>query len=146
MYCFIVANFHTHPLSAQVQGSPLPSQADKDNARARGVPGIVISRDGIYSYGPDRRESSQNPKGYPGPNDHVRQPKLVQGKPFPAVVQGKQWPEGTGGKALAVKAEVVAFETGLEEVDHVSGEDDGEVILIEWSEEDVIHGEPLIEG
>jgi len=67
-----------------------------NNAFARGVPGIVISRPGIWSYGPERRESTTNPKGYPGPIEPVvYNPVLVKAQPPPWQVSN-QWPEGTG--------------------------------------------------
>ncbi|KAI8836170.1 hypothetical protein BC829DRAFT_421792 [Chytridium lagenaria] len=50
----LVANYHTHP--SLVTEDVHPSAADMVNAWARGVPGLVISRKGIYIYGPERRK------------------------------------------------------------------------------------------
>ena len=48
----VIANFHTHPgLSADGYNSE-PSHADFVNSYLRGVPGIVIGHDGLYTYGP----------------------------------------------------------------------------------------------
>ncbi|KAK7013283.1 hypothetical protein R3P38DRAFT_1510203 [Favolaschia claudopus] len=112
----LVANFHTHPLYPEepVKGGQKPSEADRDNAYDRGLPGIVISRDGIYSYGPERRTNLQNPKVYPPvgvPRSPV-EPKLVQKAPLPWTVP-KQWPEGTGP----------------------NDDNDGYVIIRDWADE-----------
>jgi hypothetical protein len=66
------------------------------NTFARGVPGIVVSRPGVYSYGPERREKTTNPKVYPGPIEPVSY-KFVREKdqPPPWTVKN-QWPEGAG--------------------------------------------------
>ena len=67
----LVANFHTHPgLPANGFNSD-PSRADLINSYLRGVPGIVIGHDGLYTYGPSRGlltvPSSGNPRDYPNP-------------------------------------------------------------------------------
>ncbi|KAJ7106715.1 hypothetical protein C8R44DRAFT_858261 [Mycena epipterygia] len=48
-------------------GNPQPSFADHRNAWLRGVPGIVVSRDGLYGYGPSQRENRMRsgPRDYP---------------------------------------------------------------------------------
>ena len=65
----LVANFHTHPLAANQE----PSTADLRNAIERNVPGIVISRNRIYVYGPECRSSfvtfGGNPRDYPNNGD-----------------------------------------------------------------------------
>ncbi|KAH9474284.1 hypothetical protein JR316_0013447 [Psilocybe cubensis] len=90
----LVANFHTHPLSTNVQGDPQPSKADKDNAYHRGLPGIVISRDGIYAYGPEERNGTSNPRGYAPsvPIEGAPKATLVKAHPPPEPVPN-QWPE-----------------------------------------------------
>ncbi|KAJ3505091.1 hypothetical protein NLJ89_g7596 [Agrocybe chaxingu] len=66
----LVANFHTHPMGEAYGGnSQNPSTADQINAWARGVPGIIISRRGLRSYGPQRRAQLNAPQGYPNPNE-----------------------------------------------------------------------------
>ena len=109
------------------------------NAYDRGVPGIVVSRDGIYSYGPERREDTNNPKGYPGPVTPPAffRPNLVRA-PFPPWTVSNQWPEGTGEDAVRTPVENEA--TGDSDA---SGPD---VICVEWSDEGVVYGEPLIES
>ncbi|KAJ3208520.1 hypothetical protein HDU67_006691 [Dinochytrium kinnereticum] len=62
----LVANFHTHPGTT---GAPEPSQADMTNAWYRGVPGFVISTNGIYVYGPERRAVMRAPRFYPNVAD-----------------------------------------------------------------------------
>lgn len=131
-----MANFHTHPLSEQVGGNPEPSRSDMENAYFRGLPGIVVSRRGIYSYGPERRESVQNPKGYPpsvpqGPLNF----RLAMPAPPPTTVQGLQWPEGIPGAQAMV----------AEDASEVPDADQGDVIYLEWSDEDVEYGEKLEE-
>ena len=64
----LVANFHTHPLSTNQE----PSAADLRNAIRRNVPGIVISRNRIYVYGPECRSSFAtlgDPRDYPNNGD-----------------------------------------------------------------------------
>lgn len=119
-----VANFHTHPLSAEVHGDPQPSRADHRNAYDRGLPGIVISRAGIIGYGPERRISLDNPKGYPGPvSPPGGQPiRFARGPPPPWVVNGRQWPEGTPRAELAAEALAAAGEEQVED----------DVIVVEW--------------
>lgn len=135
-----MANFHTHPLSSLVKGDPQPSDSDHKNAWHRGVPGLVLSRDGIYAYGPERRENRNNPKGYPGqavdpPSYFI--PKLVK-KPQPPWVVKNQWPEGE----KQLREERVEMAGG-----EVVGEEsvDSEVAWIEWSDEGVEYGEQLEE-
>ena len=126
-----MANFHTHPLSPNVSGDPQPSRADMTNAFARGVPGIVISRPGIWSYGPERRESTKNPKGYPGPIEPVSyRTVLVKAHPPPWTVS-KQWPEGTGVHQNELNKSV---------------EGNDEVIVLEWSPDGVEYGERFTES
>jgi len=49
------------------------------NAFARGVPGIAISRPGVWSYGPERRKNNKNPKGYHGScRVHISDHRTVQ--------------------------------------------------------------------
>lgn len=92
MYGWIlVANFHTHPIKTSSLAME-PSGADISNAMYRGVPGIVISSGGIYTYGPSQRSNLSPPeqdKGrYPndGPDDfnkNVRSSvKREQSNPF----------------------------------------------------------------
>ncbi|KAK0185301.1 hypothetical protein F5146DRAFT_1005907 [Armillaria mellea] len=136
----LVANFHTHPLSKRVKGDPQPSRADMENAYARGVPGIVVSRDGIYSYGPERRVTTRNPKGYPGhvsDRPAIPRPTLAKRQPPPWVVR-VQWPEGT---PRAVDGALVENETAADD----SSVGDPDVIFVEWSDEDVVYDEPLVE-
>ena len=87
----LVANFHTHPLQVNQE----PSTADLRNAILRGVPGIVISRDNVYVYGPERRAHfllhGGNPRAYPdngsesdfNPNAR-RSVRRVRENPFPS--------------------------------------------------------------
>jgi hypothetical protein len=67
----LVANFHTHPL--YIPNNQEPSTADLRNAIRRGVPGIVISRNSVYVYGPERRNHfllhGENPRAYPDDGD-----------------------------------------------------------------------------
>lgn len=129
-----VANFHTHPLSGDVQGNPMPSPADIANSYARGLPGIVLSRDGIYSYGPDTRVGVNNPKGYPGPvapPGGIPPVRRERHSPPPTTVKN-QWPEGTGnGFTLQ--------HTG----DGEKGA--GDVVYAEWSKKGVEYGRPLVD-
>ena len=139
-----VANFHTHPLTdaAPVNGSPEPSRADMENAYFRGVPGIVVSRPGVYAYGPERRESQLNPKGYPAsvPQGQLNFNLVVPNPPGPpAVVPNLQWPEGIAGAQFAAAADVGA---ATEDADLGA---DGDVIYVEWSSEGVEYGEKLEE-
>lgn len=85
----------------RVGGDPHPSRTDITNAYACGVPGVVISRDRIYSYGPERQQGVNNPKGYPGPVTPGTWVNLERRPPPPWVVRN-QWPEGTGGAMLKV--------------------------------------------
>jgi hypothetical protein len=134
----LVANFHTHPLSALVGGDPHPSRADMDNAYYRGLPGIVVSRPGIYSYGPERRENTSNPKGDPPSIDPPAVPtaRLAKVQPPPWTVPN-QWPEGTGLKAVTQQS------SNKDEPEIGGGAD---VIVVEWSDEGVEYGEPLVES
>ncbi|KAJ7346335.1 hypothetical protein DFH08DRAFT_937557 [Mycena albidolilacea] len=63
----LVANWHTHPLGPSQGGNPQPSFSDHVNAWLRGVPGIVVSRNGLYGYGPLQRENRMRsgPRDYP---------------------------------------------------------------------------------
>lgn len=140
-----VANFHTHPLTeaAPVNGSPEPSRSDMENAYFRGLPGIVVSRRGVYAYGPARRESLQNPKGYPPsvPQGPLNFRLVVQNPPGPpTVVPGLQWPEGIAAGARSAVAE---------DMGEVAGDDSlgeaGDVICVEWSDEGVEYGDTLVE-
>ncbi|KAK0494808.1 hypothetical protein EDD18DRAFT_1172471 [Armillaria luteobubalina] len=140
----LAANFHTHPLSTDVGGGQEPSRADMDNAYVRGVPGIVVSRRGVYSYGPERRTSVSNPKGYPGPVTPPAIPGWVLARradpdrtDCPPWTVEKQWPEGTG------RATADAFVEN-EATDDKGGEPD--VIYVEWSNEGVVYGKPLAES
>jgi hypothetical protein len=135
---FLVANFHTHPLSTRVGGDQEPSRADKENAFYRGVPGIVISRKGIYSYGPERRESTVNPKGYPGLVQPPAGPlaALARSAPPPWTVIGRQWPEGVSQSR--------AFdEEAIEEATDETAQEESDVIIVEWSSDDVEYGEKI---
>ncbi|KAK0479514.1 hypothetical protein IW261DRAFT_1419619 [Armillaria novae-zelandiae] len=134
------ANFHTHPLSKQVGGDPQPSRPDMANAYARGLLGIVISRDGIYSYGPERRANTNNPKGYPGPVSPpaVARPTLAKRQPPPWVVRNQR-PEGTPRAAddMLVENEATSDDSPAGDLD---------VIYVEWSDEDVVYEESLVES
>lgn len=87
----LVANFHTHPLNKNQE----PSDADLRNAFRRGVPGIVIARQNIWVYGPQKREDFKpigNPHAYPEDNDMSNfnvqargSVKSVRNNPFPAL-------------------------------------------------------------
>ncbi len=136
-----VANFHTHPLSGEVQGNPQPSQADIANSYARGLPGIVLSRDGIYSYGPDTRVGVNNPKGYPGAvaaPPGIPPVRLERHSPPPTTVKN-QWPEGTGNgfvlQHIANPSETEHCERGA-----------GDVLYAEWSRKGVEYGRHLVDG
>eukprot|EP01018_Ginkgo_biloba_P015199 Gb_29274 [translate_table: standard] len=59
----LVADFHTHPFPHTYQE---PESDDISRAYKRGVPGVVVSCSGIFSYGPQRRASLDGPTGYPG--------------------------------------------------------------------------------
>lgn len=129
-----VANFHTHPLSADVQGNPMPSQADIANSYARGLPGIVLSRDGIYSYGPDTRVGVNNPKGYPGavaPPGGIPPVRLERNSPPPTTVKN-QWPEGTGAGFV------------LQQIGDAK-ECASDVVYAEWSRKGVEYGRSLVD-
>ena len=67
-----MANFHTHPL----ENNQLPSKADLENAYGRNVPGIIIARNMIYVYGPERRQNFRlyhgDPRAYPNDGDRSR--------------------------------------------------------------------------
>ncbi|WP_160336953.1 hypothetical protein, partial [Listeria monocytogenes] len=65
----LVADFHTHPLSAKTQQTP--DSDDIKRAYERGVPGIVVSCSGIFHYGPQRRASLDGPNGYPRTSPEV---------------------------------------------------------------------------
>ena len=60
-----MANFHTHPLKSANNN---PSGADMDNNWRRQIPGMVISRGGIYAYNTvlKERETKTKPIQYPG--------------------------------------------------------------------------------
>ncbi|KAH9486333.1 hypothetical protein JR316_0000397 [Psilocybe cubensis] len=168
----LVANFHTHPLSELVQGRAEPSTSDMNNAYYRGLPGIVISRKGIYAYGPTERNGTSNPKGY-APSvtmTGVPRPRLVINNHPPWTVDN-QWPEGTGvekprTRELGIeeeKIEIPGLEKGKEILARAShlldkiaphrhhGSDKeqevqhDDVILVEWSDEGVEYGEHLEE-
>ncbi len=111
------------------------------NAYTRGLPGIVVSRDGIYSYSPERRANTENPKGYPGPvpPPAVPHPTGAKRQPPPWAVRN-QWPEGTGPRA--VDGALVENEATAD--DDSAGDPD--VIYVEWSDEDVVYDEPLAES
>ncbi|SJL02851.1 uncharacterized protein ARMOST_06191 [Armillaria ostoyae] len=137
----LAANFHTHPLSSRVEGDPQPCRADMTNAYARGLPGVVVSRDGIYSYGPERRANTRNPKGYPRPVPPPAVARLTgeRRQPPPWVVRN-QWPEGTG--ARAVDGALVENEAMTDD----SSAGDPDVIYVEWSDGDIVYDEPLAES
>jgi hypothetical protein len=67
----LVANFHTHPGLAVSGLNQGPSRADQINSYLRGVPGIVIAHDGLYTYGPTREYMrvplTGDPRDYPEP-------------------------------------------------------------------------------
>ncbi|KAK0185308.1 hypothetical protein F5146DRAFT_1125265 [Armillaria mellea] len=136
----LAANFHTHPLSSRVGGDPQPSRADMANAYARGLPGIVVSRGGIYSYGPERRANTRNPKGYPGTVPPPAVPQAIVAKhPPPPWVARNQWPEGTPRTS----------DDALVENEATAGDDnagDPDVIFVEWSDEGVVYDERLSES
>lgn len=118
-------------------GDPEPSKSDKDNAYYRGIPGIVISRKGIYSYGPEQRESTANPKGYPASMVPPAFPtaKLVKAASetsLPWKVPN-QWPEGTGAAAEMIFKENAGGEKAEE----------SDVIVVEWASDGVEYGEKL---
>lgn len=123
-----MANFHTHPLSELVQGRPEPSTSDMNNAYHRGLPGIVISRKGIYAYGPTERNGTRNPRGY-APSvilQGVPRPFLIHRGPPPRVVMN-QWPEGTG---LNPKPRTRELDFGQEqEVFEIPGLEKGKKLL-----------------
>lgn len=95
MVSWAVANFHAHPLSEDVGGRPEPSTSDMNNAYHRGLPGIVVSREGIFAYGPSERNGIKNPRGYASSVTlhGVQRPHLIRGPPIRVVPN--QWPEGT---------------------------------------------------
>jgi hypothetical protein len=118
-----------------------PSNADKGNAYHRGMPGIVISRAGIYSYGPEKRGNTTNPKGYPPPvtpPGGVPPEKLERRTPPPWVVKN-QWPEGTGENAELLQV-------AGEDEDNLQDNKAGGVIRLDWSDEDVLYGKPVVDA
>jgi hypothetical protein len=52
---YLVATFHTHPNLIADGGDPEPSNADRREAVASGVPWFVVSELGVYVVGPDCR-------------------------------------------------------------------------------------------
>jgi hypothetical protein len=52
---YVVATFHTHPNPTTEGWLPEPSPTDRAFAHRRGVPCFVVSDNGVYSTGPDRR-------------------------------------------------------------------------------------------
>lgn len=149
----LVANFHTHPLSESYGGDAEPSLADKQNAYFRGLPGIVISRKGIYSYGPERRENTLgNLKGYPPgidlpggiPGSSLEVPKSDNTPPW--VVTGKQCPENL---TPSFDGTSIAFDSTLVESEAMTDDSDTgdlDVIYVEWSDDGVVYGKDLVEG
>ncbi len=87
----LVANFHTHPLYVNQE----PSFADVRNAFRRGLPGIVIARGRIWTYGPEKREdfaTTKRPGAYPEDNDMSNfnpnqrgSVRSVANNPFPTI-------------------------------------------------------------
>ncbi len=84
----LLANFHTHPLRENQK----PSKPDICNAFRRGLPGIVIAREKIWTYGPEKREdfaTTERPGAYPYPmtydinNYEVK--KSAVSNPFPRI-------------------------------------------------------------
>ena len=81
----LVANFHTHPGEGISGFSPEPSRADLENSYARGVPGIVIAHNGVYTYGPRRGSMTVpvtgDPRDYPMPDDEYsgQEPQRASG-------------------------------------------------------------------
>ena len=65
----VVANFHTHPGEGTSGFNAEPSRADLINSYFRGVPGIVIAHNGVYTYGPARDSMrvplTGDPRDYP---------------------------------------------------------------------------------
>jgi len=78
------------------------------------------------------------PKGYAPP---VSQGSRVtpEKQPPPPWTVPNQWPEGTGSQAVADA--LVSFEVTAD-----NKVEEGEVIYVEWSDNGVVHGEPLIES
>ena len=68
----LVANFHTHPGEGTSGFNAQPSRADLENSYFRGVPGIVIAHNGVYTYGPTRESLrvplTGDPRDYPIPS------------------------------------------------------------------------------
>jgi hypothetical protein len=125
-----------------VDGVYTPSQSDKLNAYHRGIPGIVISRAGIYSYGPEERRNLKNPKGYPppvAPPGGVPPEKLEHRAPLPWVVKN-QWPEGTSHVAGLSEDADEDMDEDDTDTDDTSQDEEIEVIELDWSDEGVVYG------
>ncbi|PBK65308.1 hypothetical protein ARMSODRAFT_978412 [Armillaria solidipes] len=96
--------------------------------------GIVVSRDGIYSYGPERRANTKNSKGYPGPVSPPAVAQLTGAKrQLPALCEGA--PGAVDGTLVENEATADASSAG-----------DPDVIYVEWFDEDVVYDEPLAES
>lgn len=63
---YVVAMFHTHPNPTADGWNPGPSLADRHTADAVGVPSLIVSDQGMYHAGPDRRRGGLTGlAGYP---------------------------------------------------------------------------------
>jgi len=93
----LVANFHTHPLHPNTGATQQASKADQENNWFRKVPGIVLSREGVYKYGDTQREDWTNPQGYPPyrespiPASCYNSKRIMTGFPKPT---DNQWEPG----------------------------------------------------
>lgn len=64
--CYLVATFHTHPNPSTLGFDPTPSSDDYLKADGSGVPWLVITDEGVYVAGPDRRVGGLSGRpGYP---------------------------------------------------------------------------------
>lgn len=144
-----VANFHTHPLSHQVGGIDEPSRADTANAWHRGLPGIVISRTGIYAYGPERRQDITNRKGYGKPMAvESLAPHLVMSAAggIPSTVARLQWPEGIKQTKALLQEHWTDLDSEHAFDSHEAHLPDVEVVYVEWSNHGVEYGAALVEA
>lgn len=63
---FLVATYHTHAIRPKGRISAQPSDEDRFHAFDSGVPWFVVSHEGVFVTGPDRRVGGlSGPNGYP---------------------------------------------------------------------------------
>lgn len=64
----LVGTFHVHPNPTSSYWAPEPQAPDFDYAYKQGLPGVVLTDQGIYTFGPERRGSDPGRAAPPGWN------------------------------------------------------------------------------